>query len=141
MLSILPLEEGSESLPLVTIGEDCLLGRLVGPELSTFAFTVTATPGLDLPAESGLSGKLVRRFGGVSSGKSGRIMGCGDDRTRGLGELGRDVDAALRPLGRARPTEVESPDAEDKEGTGFLRVGVDGRDVERAAGEFKFAGI
>lgn len=68
-------------------------------------------------------------------------MGCGDDRTRGLGELGRDVDAALRPLGRARPTEVESPDAEDKEGTGFLRVGVDGRDVERAAGEFKFAGI
>lgn len=141
MLSILPLEEGSESLPLVTTGDACLLGKLAGPGFSVFPFTVTATPGLDLPAEIGRSGKVVRKFGGVSSGKSGRTMGCGDCRNRGLGELGRDVEAPLRALGRERPTEEETPDAGDKEGAEFLRVGVDGRDVERAAGELKFAGI
>lgn len=62
----------SASLPLVTTGDDCLLGTLAVFTIeSVFPFAVrAATPGLDLPADIGLSGKVVRRFGGVSSGKS-----------------------------------------------------------------------
>ena len=130
------------TLPLVTIGDDeCLLGKFVGLGVSMFPFTVTATPGLDLPAEIGLSGKVVRRFGGVSSGKSGRTIGCGGGRTRGLGELGRDVGAALRPFEGMRPTEGEGPVVGDREGAGLRLVGVDGRETDRTAGEFKFAEI
>lgn len=65
-------------------------------------------PGLDLPAESGLSGRVVRRLGGVSSGKSCRTSGCGGGRTRGLGLLGRDTGAARLPIERVR-TGVEGP--------------------------------
>lgn len=68
---------------------------------------MTAAPGLDLPAETGLSGRVVLRFGGVSSGKSGGTIGCGGGRTRGLGELGRDDGAELRPLDKIRPAEDE----------------------------------
>lgn len=98
MASILPLDKGSGTLPLVTTGDDCLLGKFAAPEFSTFPFKVTVKPGLDLPAESGLSGKVVRRFGGVSSGKSGITIGCCVGRTRGFGELGRDVEDTVRPL-------------------------------------------
>lgn len=70
------LPEGSVSLPLVTIGEDALLGIFTGPVVSEFPFADRPAPGLDLPAESGLSGKVVLRFGGVSRGKSGGITGC-----------------------------------------------------------------
>lgn len=42
---------------------------------------------------------------------------------------------------RLRPPGVEGPDTGDKDGVGIRRVGVDGRDVVRAAGEFKFAEI
>ena len=72
-MRVLPL--GSTSLPLVTAGDDCLLGRFTGLGVSAFPFKVITAPGLDLPAESGLSGKVVRRLGGVSSGKSGRTIG------------------------------------------------------------------
>ena len=109
-----PLTEGSVSLPLETTGDGCLLDTFAGVGVSVFPFVVTATPGLDLPAESGLSGNVVRRFGGVSSEKSGRIIGCAGGLARGLGELGRDNVAALRPLDGTRPTEVEGPVAGDK---------------------------
>lgn len=62
-----PLPVGSMGLPRVTMGDECLLVvALTGLGISVFPLTVTATPGLDLPAETGLSGKLVLRFGGVS---------------------------------------------------------------------------
>lgn len=116
------LEGGSMILPLVTIGDDCLLAVL--------PFVVMAAPGLDLLAERGLSGKVVLRFGGVSCGKSGGTMGCGGGRTRGLGELGLDVGPALRPFeDNERPAEGE----EVEEGVGLLRVGVDGLEDGRMA--------
>lgn len=139
-----PLTEGSVSLPLETMGDGCLLGKFPGVDISIFPFTVTAAPGLDLPAESGLSGNVVRRFGGVSSEKSGRIIGCGRGRTRGLGELGLDDADALRSLDRTRPDDVEglvAGDNGDEEGTKFRRVGVEGREADRVVGVFKFAGI
>lgn len=88
----------SVSLPLVVMGDDCLLGVLMGAGASEFPFMVRGTPGRDLPAETGLSGKVVLRFGGVSREKSGGTTGCGGGRIRGPGELGRDVGAELRPF-------------------------------------------
>lgn len=136
-----PLPGASVSLPLAIMGEECLLGALNGPVVSGFPFIVTAIPGRDLPAEIGLSGKVVLRFGGVSREKSGGTIGCCGGRTLGLGELGRDDGAGFRPFDRTRPAEVEGPAAEDKEGTRFRRVGVDGREFDRAAVEFKLAEI
>lgn len=86
---------GSASLPLVTTGDECLLGVFTELVVSWFAFMVTELTGLDLPAETGLSGKVVLRFAGVSTGKSGGMTGCCEDRTRGPGELGRDAGPAL----------------------------------------------
>lgn len=110
--SVRLLPAGSVSLPLVTTGDDCRLETLalfiVG---SAFPFEVRATPGLDLPADIGLSGKVVRRFGGVSSEKSGSTIGCGGARTRGPGELGRESEAAGFPFVRLRPPGVEGPEA------------------------------
>lgn len=83
------LPGGSLSLPLEIIGDECLLGIFTELVMSWFAFTVTEPTGLDLPAEIGLSGKVVLRFGGVSRGKSGGTTGCCGGRTRGLGELDR----------------------------------------------------
>lgn len=142
LAGVRPLPVGSASLPLLTIGDECLLVTVavlgVG---SIFPFPVSAAPGLDLPADNGLSGKVVRRFGGVSSGKSGSTIGCGEARTRGPGELGRETEATPRPFVRLRPPGVEGPEIGAKDGVGFRRVGVDGLDVERVAGEFKFAEI
>lgn len=141
----LPLVVDSVSLPLEMTGDGCLLGKFTVGD-STFPFPVTATPGLDLPAESGLSGNVVLRFGGVSSEKSGRIIGCGMGRTRGLGELGRDPIAVLRPFDIARTEDPVAVDKEvaaaaDKEGAEFRRVGVDGREADLLTEVFKFAGI
>lgn len=143
-----PLALGSVSRPLEAIGDGCLLGKLA-EGFSTFPFTVTATPGLDLPAESGLSGNVVRRFGGVSREKSGRIIGCGGGLIRVLGELGRDDVTAVRPFDGTRPTEAEGAAAGDKEGAAagdergaeFRRVGVEGREADLVAGLLKFAEI
>lgn len=129
-----PLPLGSETLPLETIGDECLL---VG--VSEFPFIVMVAPGRDLPAERGLSGKVVLRFGGVSREKSGRTIGCGEFLTRGLGELGREDGAELRPFDITRAEEGDGPADRDKEAAGDLRVGVDGRELDRAAGELKFA--
>jgi len=71
-------DEYSESLPLLEIGDGCLLDMVVttGVCISEFGFRVTAEPGRDLPAETGLSeGSVVLRFGGVSRGKSGGTIG------------------------------------------------------------------
>lgn len=57
------------------IGDECLLDVLAVVVVSELPFIVTVLPGLDLPAESGLSGKVVLRFGGVSRGKSGGTTG------------------------------------------------------------------
>lgn len=132
------LPVGSVSLPLVTTGDDCRLLFVVG---STFPFEVRATPGLDLPADIGLSGKVVLRFGGVSCGKSASMIGCGGALTRGPGELGRETEVAVFPFVRLRPPGVEGPDTGEYDGTEFRRVGVDGLDVIRGVGEFKFAEI
>ena len=72
------LPDGSDAetdLPLVTMGDECLLVVLTGATVSEFPFGATTAPGLDLPAEIGLSGKVVLRFGGVSRGKSGGTTG------------------------------------------------------------------
>lgn len=107
-----------------------------------------AEPGRDLPAETGLSGSVVLRFGGVSRGKSGGTIGCGAGLTRGLGELALDAGAELRPLNGTRPAEVKEPVVGegdgDKDGIELLRVGVEGRESDRvdgADGECKFAGM
>ncbi|KAI3682802.1 hypothetical protein L1987_83059 [Smallanthus sonchifolius] len=71
-------------------------------------------PDLDLPADINLSGTLVLRFGGVSRGKSRRLMGCGGVRTRETGEFGLDVGPTLR----------------------LLRVGVDGLEAGRVIGDW-----
>lgn len=95
-------------------------------------FTVTVAPGRDLPADIGLSGKVVRRFGGASSEKSGRTIGCGGGRTREPGELGRDPGVVV-----LRTFEIDGPDGEG-EGAEFRRAGVDGLEADQVDGEFKF---
>lgn len=106
--------------------------------VSRFPFT----PGLDLPAERGLSGKVVLRLGGVSWGKSGRLIGCGGGRKRGLGELGLEVDPTLRPFeDNPRPPETEDVVDGEREGVRLLRVGVDGLEGGRMVGEVKFPGV
>lgn len=136
----LPL--GSESLPLAITGDDDLLTTAVVFDVgSTYPFAARLAPGLDLPADNGLSGNVVRRLGGVSRGKSGSMTGCGGCRTLGPGELGRETEVTLRPLARLRPPGVEGPHAGYKDGVEFRRVGVDGLDVVRGEGEFKFADI
>lgn len=123
-----PLPEGSVSLPLLTMGDDCLRGfATLGA--SAFPLIVTEGFGLDLPADRGLSGRVVRRFGGVSSEKSGGTIGCDGRRTWGLGELGREREAAVRPLVTGRPAGVEDLDAGDNEGVIVRRVGVEGLEV------------
>lgn len=136
---------GSVDLPLLTIGEECRLGILTDACVSELFPRKVPAPGRDLPAESGLSGNVVLRFGGVSRGKSGGTTGCGGGRTRGLGELGRDDGAELRPFNETRPAEIEELVVEegDRDGIELLRVGVEGRDNDRvdgADGECKFAG-
>lgn len=131
---------GSVILPRTTMGDDCLLGKAVELVVSVFRFKVIAAPGLDLPADGGLSGKVVRRFGGVSSGKSGGTIGFGWGRTRGPGELGRETEERFC-LARVRPPDAEGPVAGNIEcdGDGFRRVGVEGLDVDRTPIEFVLA--
>ncbi|GFY82498.1 hypothetical protein Acr_02g0007380 [Actinidia rufa] len=112
-----PLTGGSVSLPLETTGDGCLLDTFAGVGVSVFPFVVWRC---------------------LSCEKSGRIIGCAGGLARGLGELGRDNVAALRPLDGTRPTEVEGPVAGDKgvvagneDGAEFRRVGVDGREADR----------
>lgn len=122
------------------MGDDCLRGfSTLG--VSTFPLVVTEGFGLDLPADRGLSGRVVRRFGGVSSEKSGGTIGCEGRRTWGLGELGRETEAAVRPLVTERPVGVEDLTAGDNEGVTVRRVGVEGLEVDRTAGVFKFPDI
>lgn len=81
----------------VTTGNEILLFELkvaAGSELGD-DLTVKAIPGRALPAETGRSGSLVFRFGGVSVGKSGISSGPTGVRGRRLGELGRDEGAEL----------------------------------------------
>lgn len=101
-------------------------------------FEARPTPGLDLPAEIGLSVNDVLRLGGVSSGKSGGITGC-CDRILGPGELGRDVDVWLRPLDITRPVETEMLGAAEEFDDGLRRVGVDGREFDRVTGKLELA--
>lgn len=105
-----------------------------------FTFDIRLAPGLDLPAETGLSDNDVLRLGGVSSGKSGGITGC-CDRILGLGELGRDVDVWLRPLDITRPVVTDMLGAGVELDDGLRRVGVDGREFDRVTGKLELAGI
>ena len=106
-----PFPVYSDSLPLLAIGDGCLLDMLTGACISEFGFEgrVTTAPGRDLPAETGLSaGNVVLRFGGVSRGKSGGTTGW----RRGVAGL--------------RPTRVTEGDGDGSE---WRRVGVEGRKV------------
>lgn len=69
-----PLPGASVSLPLETVGDDALLGMVTVDVVSGLPLTDVGA-GRDLPAEIGLSGNVVLRFGGVSRGKSGRTIG------------------------------------------------------------------
>ena len=109
----------SESLPLLAIGDGCLLDMVTtGVCISELGFkgrVTTAAPGRDLPAETGLSaGSVVLRFGGVSSGKSGGTIGL-------------------------RATRVAEGNGDGRE---WRREGVEGREGERevADGRCKLAG-
>lgn len=99
------LTAGTE-LPLVYIGalpldgeHDCLLGLPpVGPPGSTEPERGLGAPGLPLVAESGLSGNVVLRFGGVSSENPGMSDGFhGLDLT--VGEAPRDTAGVLVGVG------------------------------------------
>lgn len=99
------LTAGTE-LPLACIGvlpldgeHDCLLGLPpAGPLGSTEADRGLGAPGLPLVAESGLSGNVVLRFGGVSSEKPGMSDGFhGLDLT--VGDAGRDTAGVLDGVG------------------------------------------
>lgn len=120
----------------MTIGDDCLLGGFVKPG-SEFPRTDTGVLGRDRPAETGRSGIVVLKLGGVSSGKSGGTIGRG--RGPGPGELPRDTGAELRPLVIALPVEIERPLTNCGVCPGVLRVGVDGRD--RKAVEVELVGV
>lgn len=137
----LPVDSAVATLPLVVMGDGCRLVAFTGPNMSEFPLTVTAAPGRDLPAESGRSGKVVLRLGGVSREKSGGTIGCWGDRSRGLGELGLDAGAPLRPFESTRPLEIDVPADGDGEGAELLRVGVDGRELDRGVVELIFAAI
>lgn len=124
-----------------TMGKDSLRFELAGTAASEFelARTVSAIPGRVLPAESGRSGSFVLRLGGASSEKSGRSIGRTGARARTPGVLGRDAGPRLRPfVAGTRPTEGERPVTRAGAGAGARRVGVDGREVERATEEFEF---
>ncbi|GAB4833115.1 hypothetical protein Ancab_031361 [Ancistrocladus abbreviatus] len=105
-----------------------------------FTFAVTAATGLDLPAETGLSDKVVLKFGGVSRGKTMGIMGsCG--RTCGLGELGREKRVRFRPLDTTRPVDAKRFDAQDEVEIVLFLVGVERRELDRLTGDVKLAGL
>lgn len=70
-----PLPGVSVSLPLETVGDAALLGMVTVDVGSGLPLTDAAGVGRDLPAEIGLSGNVVLRFGGVSRGKSGGTIG------------------------------------------------------------------
>lgn len=97
------LTAGTE-LPLAYIGalprdgeHDCLLGLPVGPG-STEPERGLGAPGLPLVTESGLSGNVVLKFGGVSSEKPGMSDGFhGLDLT--VGEAPRDITGFLDGVG------------------------------------------
>lgn len=60
----------------MTMGEELLRFELKGvTSVLGVVLVVNAIPGRVLPAEAGLSGSLVFRFGGTSSGKSGMLIG------------------------------------------------------------------
>lgn len=84
---------------------------------------------------------MVLRFGGVSSGKFGGTMGCDGGRTRGPGEHPRDEGAEFRPFAIIRPVKTELPVITCGFCVGFRRVGVDGLEFERKAGELTFVGV
>lgn len=87
----------SDSLPLLAIGDGCLLDMLTGACISEFGFEgrVTTARGRDLPAETGLSeGNVVLRFDGVSRGKSGGTTGRGHSEWRRVGVEGREGEVA-----------------------------------------------
>lgn len=112
----------------MTTGDEFLL--VMGPLGSGLAFAVLLPEtGLDLPADIGLSGRVVLRLGGVSRGKSASTIGCcGVVRTLGPGELGLDNEGAVRPFGATRPPEILDPEAADTEVDGLRRLGVEGRE-------------
>jgi hypothetical protein len=143
------LDRASEYLLRATAGSDTFTGAKAA-DCSVFGVDLIpkAAPGRDLPADNGLTGNFVLRFGGVSLGKSGISSGRTGARGRRFGELGQndgaDEGAEFRPLlaaGRLtdvkllmlepRPTEGERPiDGADERDAG-CRVGVDDRELER----------
>lgn len=144
------LDGASENLLRFTAGTETFLTGAEAADCSVFWADLSprAIPGLDLPADIGLSGNFVLRLGGVSLGKSGISSGRTGALGRVFGELGRDdgadEGAEFRPLlaaGRLtdvkllmlepRPTEGERPiDGADERVAGW-RVGVDDRELER----------
>lgn len=143
-------DDASENLLRLTAGTETFFTGADTVEGSVFGVDLMpkAIPGLDLPADSGLSGNLVLRFGGVSFGKSGISSGRTGARGRGFGELGRDdgadEGAEFRPLLTADletdvellmlellPTEGERPIAGADERTVGWRVGVDDLELDR----------
>lgn len=143
-------DDVSENLLRLTAGTETFFTGAEAAEGSVFGVDLMpkAIPGRDLPADSGLSGNFVLRFGGVSFGKSGISSGRTGARGRGFGELGRDDgadegaefrpplaaerDADVKPfILEFRPTEGERPiDGADERIAGW-RVGVDDRELER----------
>lgn len=141
-----PFGEFSGNFPFVTMGKELLRFELIGGVGSVFvaARTVNAIPGRVLPADAGRSGSLVLRFGGASSGKSGRVIGWTGARARGAGELGRDEGLFVtegRPmegdagLFTALPAEGERVILVVAVAAGVRRVGVD--DLELGTEEFE----
>jgi hypothetical protein len=149
-VSVGVFDDGSENLLRLTAGTETFFTGADVAEGSVFGLDLMpkAIPGLDLPADSGLSGNFVLKFGGVSLGKSGISSGRTGARGRGFGELGRDdgadEGAEFRPLLAAdretdvkllmlelRPTEGERPIAGADERVAGWRVGVDDRELER----------
>jgi len=143
-------DDASENLLRLTAGTETFFTGAEAAEGSVFGVDLMpkAIPGRDLPADSGLSGNFVLRFGGVSFGKSGISSGRTGARGRGFGELGRDdgadEGAEFRPLLAAdqdtdvkllmlelRPAEGERPIAGADERIAGWRVGVDDRELER----------
>lgn len=93
--------------------------------VSGFGFKVAElAPGRDLPAETGLLGNVVLRFGGVSRGKSGGTTSS----------WGRE----LRPFNG--PVDKEAV-VGDGDGNKWRRVGVEGREGDREDEGCEFAGL
>lgn len=124
-----------------TVPCSLLLNPTVAGLSGSLLRAIVAIPGLILPAEAGFSGSLVRRFGRASCEKRAGSSELTGARVRGPGEPGREQGPLFRLTG-SLPADGDraAAVAGDDETPGMFcrRIGVDGRELDRTAGDVTF---